>query len=92
MFSTNAGAVYLFSGGLAYLIGTILVTIALIGTQNNALAALDEAGTVGAGHRTAWNQVRHRLRSRSCIAGQDVTKQNLMGKKTELPLGLLTYG
>ena len=45
------GAVHLLSGGLAYLIGTILVTIASNVPRNNALADVDPASDHGA---TLW--------------------------------------
>ena len=61
----EAGAVYLLSGGLAYLIGTILVTIVFNVPRNNALAAVDPASANGARlwasyltSWTAWNHVR----------------------------------
>ncbi len=62
---SEAGAVYLLSGGLAYLIGTFLVTIVFNVPRNNALAAVDPASTNGARlwasyvtGWTAWNHVR----------------------------------
>ena len=62
---SEAGAVYLLSGGLAYLIGTILVTIVFNVPRNNALAAVDPASANGARlwasyltSWTAWNHVR----------------------------------
>ena len=61
----EAGAVYLLSGGLAYLIGTILVTMVFNVPRNNALAAVDPASANGARlwvsyvtSWTAWNHVR----------------------------------
>ena len=61
----GAGAVYLLSGGLVYLIGTILVTMAFNVPRNNALAAADPQSAGGAGlwagyvtSWTAWNHVR----------------------------------
>ena len=61
----EAEAVYLVSGGLAYLIGTILVTIVFNVPRNNALAAVDpqsaDGARVWAGYVTgwtAWNHVR----------------------------------
>ena len=61
----EAGAVYLLSGGLVYLIGTILVTIAFNVPRNDALAAVDPASANGARlwasyvtSWTAWNHVR----------------------------------
>ena len=61
----EAGAVYLLSGGLVYLIGTILVTIAFNVPRNDALAAV-EADTADGENLwpryvagwTAWNHVR----------------------------------
>ena len=61
----EAGAAYLLSGGLAYLIGTILVTMVFNVPRNNALAAVDPASANGARlwasyvtGWTAWNHVR----------------------------------
>ncbi len=61
----EAGAVYLLGGGLAYLIGTILVTMAFNVPRNDALAAVDpqsaDGARVWAGYVTgwtAWNHVR----------------------------------
>ena len=58
-------AVYSLSGGLVYLIGTILVTIAFNVPRNDALAAADPQSADGAGlwagyvtSWTAWNHVR----------------------------------
>ena len=58
-------AVYLLTGGLVYLIGTILVTIVFNVPRNNALAAVDPASANGARlwasyvtTWTAWNHVR----------------------------------
>ena len=57
--------VYLLIGGLVYLIGTILVTIAFNVPRNDALAAVDPASANGARlwasyvtSWTAWNHVR----------------------------------
>jgi uncharacterized membrane protein len=62
---SEAGAVYLLSGSLAYLIGTLLVTIVFNIPRNNALAAVDPASANGARlwasyvvSWTAWNHVR----------------------------------
>src|SRR5215471_2918495 len=59
------GADYLFIGSLLYLVGTILVTILFNVPRNNALAAVDPAGSDGAqlwiddvADWTAWNHVR----------------------------------
>jgi len=59
------GTAYLLSGGLVYLIGTVLVTIAFNVPRNNALAAADsqsaDGARVWAGYVTgwtAWNHVR----------------------------------
>jgi hypothetical protein len=59
------GAGYLLIGGLLYLIGTILVTIACNVPLNDALAAVDplsaDAGPVWTNYLktwTAWNHVR----------------------------------
>ena len=61
----EAGTVYLLSGGLIYLIGTILVTMAFNVPRNNALAAADPQSADGAriwaayvSSWTAWNHVR----------------------------------
>ena len=61
----EAGTVYLLSGGLVYLIGTILVTMAFNVPRNNALAAVDPQSSGGARlwasyvtSWTAWNHVR----------------------------------
>ena len=58
-------AVYLLSGGLLYLLGTILVTMAFNVPRNNALAAVDQDTADGtslwAGYVkswTVWNHVR----------------------------------
>lgn len=62
---SESGAVYLLSGSLAYLIGTLLVTIVFNIPRNNALAAVDPASASGARlwasyvvSWTAWNHVR----------------------------------
>ena len=62
---SEAGAAYLLSGSLAYLIGTFLVTIVFNVPRNNALAAVDPASANGARlwasyiiSWTAWNHVR----------------------------------
>jgi len=59
------GAVYVFSGSVLYLIGTILVTIACNVPRNDALAAVDAQSTEGAKlwadyvrSWTVWNHVR----------------------------------
>lgn len=59
------GSVYLVAGGLFYLAGTFLVTIACNVPRNNALAAVDPSSAAGAtlwaGYLagwTAWNHVR----------------------------------
>ncbi len=61
----EAEAVYLISGGLVYLIGTILVTMAFNVPRNDALAAVDPQSADGAGlwanyvtSWTAWNHLR----------------------------------
>ena len=61
----EAGAVYLLSGGLAYFVGTFLVTIAFNIPRNDALADVDPASASGARlwasyvtSWTAWNHVR----------------------------------
>ena len=62
---SGPGAVYLLSGGMVYLIGTILVTMASNVPRNNALAAVEpqsaDGATLWAGYViswTAWNHVR----------------------------------
>ncbi len=59
------GSTFLLVGGLLYLFGTILVTIAFNVPRNNALAAVDPASDEGARlwanyltAWTAWNHVR----------------------------------
>jgi uncharacterized membrane protein len=59
------GSAYLLVGGLFYLVGAILVTIAFNVPRNNALAALDPVGAEAARYWidyltswTAWNHVR----------------------------------
>ena len=61
----EAGTVYLLGGGLTYLIGTFLVTMAFNVPRNNALAAVDPPSANGARlwesyltSWTAWNHVR----------------------------------
>ncbi len=61
----EAGAAYLLSGGLVYLIGTILVTMVFNVPRNDALAAVDPSSAFGARlwdsyvtSWTAWNHVR----------------------------------
>ena len=61
----EAEAVYLFSGGLVYLIGTILVTMAFNVPRNGALAVVDPRSAEGANlwaayvpSWTAWNHLR----------------------------------
>lgn len=62
---SEAGTGYLLSGGLAYLIGTFLVTMVFNVPRNNALAAVDPASADGerlwaryVSSWTAWNHVR----------------------------------
>ena len=59
------GSAYLFSGGLLYLVGTLLVTIVFNVPRNDALAALARSDPNGASlwadyvaGWTAWNHVR----------------------------------
>jgi uncharacterized membrane protein len=59
------GSAFLLAGGLLYLVGTILVTIAFNVPRNNALAALDPVSAEAASYWadylrtwTAWNHVR----------------------------------
>ena len=60
---SEAGAVYLISGGLVYLIGTILVPMAFNVPRNNALAAADPQSANGArcwaGYVTSWTAWNH---------------------------------
>ena len=67
----EAGAVYLLSGGLAYLIGTILVTMAFNVPRNNALAAADPQSADGArlwaGYVTSWTAWNH-VRTAAALA------------------------
>jgi uncharacterized membrane protein len=62
---SNPDAVWLFAGGLLYLVGTLLVTIAFNVPHNNALAVADPTSEQGAilwkrslRVWTAWNHVR----------------------------------
>ena len=59
----EAEAVYLLSGGLAYLIGTVLVTMAFNVPRNEALAAADPQSDDGArlwaGYVTSWTAWNH---------------------------------
>ena len=59
------GGVYVLSGSLLYLVGTILVTMVCNVPRNDALAAVDAASANGAvvwvsyvSSWTAWNHVR----------------------------------
>jgi uncharacterized membrane protein len=61
----DAAAVYLFGGGLLYVIGSFVVTVVFNVPRNNALAAVDGANPDGARvwsryvvTWTAWNHVR----------------------------------
>jgi len=67
----EAGTVYLLSGGLIYLIGTILVTMAFNVPRNNALAAADPQSSGGArlwaGYVTSWTAWNH-VRTASALA------------------------
>ena len=60
---SEAGAVCLISGGLVYLIGTILVMMAFNVPRNNALAAADQQSANGArfwaGYVTSWTAWNH---------------------------------
>ncbi len=60
---SGPGAVYPLVGGLLYLIGTILVTIAFNVPRNNALAAADPQSADGtrlwAGYITSWTAWNH---------------------------------
>lgn len=62
---SEAGSAYSLSGGLAYLIGTFLVTIVFNVPRNNALASVDPASADGdrlwasyVPSWTAWNHAR----------------------------------
>ena len=67
----EAGAVYLLSGGLSYLIGDILVTMAFNVPRNNALAAADPVSADGArlwaGYVTSWTAWNH-VRTAAALA------------------------
>ena len=59
----EAGAPYLLSGGLAYLIGDILVTMVFNVPKNDALAAADpqsaDGARIWAGYVTSWTAWNH---------------------------------
>ena len=65
------GAVYLLSGGLVYLLGTILVTMAFNVPRNNALAPADPQSVDGArlwtGYATSWTAWNH-VRTAAALA------------------------
>ncbi len=67
----EAEAVYLISGGLVYLIGTILVTMAFNVPRNDALAAVDPQSADGArlwaGYVTSWTAWNH-VRTAAALA------------------------
>jgi len=67
----EAGAVYLLSGGLAYLIGAILVTMVFNVPRNDALASVDPASAAGArlwdGYVTSWTAWNH-VRTAAALA------------------------
>ena len=67
----EAEAVYLLSGGLAYLIGAILVTMVFNVPRNDALAAVDPASANGArvwaSYVTSWTAWNH-LRTAAALA------------------------
>ncbi len=67
----EAEAAYLLSGGLAYLIGVILVTMIFNVPRNNALAGVDPAGAAGAllweGYVTSWTAWNH-VRTAAALA------------------------
>ncbi len=67
----EAEAVYLLSGGLAYLIGTILVTMAFNVPRNDALAAVDpqsaDGARIWAGYVASWTAWNH-LRTAAALA------------------------
>ena len=64
-------AVYLLTGGLVYLIGAILVTMAFNVPRNNALAAADPQSADGArlwaGYVTSWTAWNH-VRTAAALA------------------------
>ena len=68
---SEAEAVYLLSGGLVYLIGTILVTMAFNVPRNDALAAVDprsaEGANLWAGYVPSWTAWNH-LRTATALA------------------------
>ena len=68
---SEAGAVYLLSGGLAYLIGAILVTMVFNVPRNDALAAVDPQSAAGArlwdGYVTSWTAWNH-VRTAAALA------------------------
>ena len=68
---SGPGAVYLLSGGLLYLIGTILVTIVFNVPRNNALATADPDSAGGArlwaGYVTSWTAWNH-VRTAAALA------------------------
>ena len=67
----EAGAAYLLSGGLVYLIGTILVTMVFNVPKNDALAAADPQSADGArlwaGYITSWTAWNH-VRTAAALA------------------------
>ncbi len=68
----EAEAVYLLSGGLIYLIGTILVTMAFNVPRNDALAAVDPQSAYGArlwaGYVTSWTAWNHLRTAAALVA------------------------
>ena len=68
---SESEAVYLISGSLVYLIGTILVTMAFNVPRNNALAAADPQSADGArlwaGYVTSWTAWNH-VRTAAALA------------------------
>jgi uncharacterized membrane protein len=69
----EAGSAYLLSGGLIYLIGTLLVTLVFNVPRNNALAALDAASANGdrlwASYVTSWTAWNH-VRTAAALAAE----------------------
>ncbi len=67
----EAGAAYLLSGSLVYLIGTILVTMAFNVPRNNALAAVDpqsaDSARLWVGYVTSWTAWNH-VRTAAALA------------------------
>ncbi len=81
----EAGAAYLLSGGLAYLIGAILVTMVFNVPRNDALAAVDPASAAGArlwdGYVTSWTAWNHvRTAASLAAAGSSPSRSWIRGR------------